>query len=139
MGMHPEQSWEDGGALRDPLPALGGGALTLGVQGHPMGTSPLGREQRGRQLRSRAAWQGAGEVVAEAEFVHPPPLQLQGLQSQLEFLEQSMVDKSLVSRQEAKIRELETRLEFERTQVKRLEVGAGLSLRSGWDRETTGP
>lgn len=33
-----------------------------------------------------------------------------------------MVDKSLVSRQEAKIRELETRLEFERTQVKRLEV-----------------
>ncbi|KAF1538837.1 Unconventional myosin-XVIIIa, partial [Eudyptula albosignata] len=46
---------------------------------------------------------------------------LQGLQSQLEFLEQSMVDKSLVSRQEAKIRELETRLEFERTQVKRLE------------------
>ncbi|NXH60724.1 MY18A protein, partial [Rhabdornis inornatus] len=46
---------------------------------------------------------------------------LQGLQSQMEFLEQSMVDKSLVSRQEAKIRELETRLEFERTQVKRLE------------------
>ncbi|NWZ13742.1 MY18A protein, partial [Agelaius phoeniceus] len=46
---------------------------------------------------------------------------LQGLQSQLEFLEQSMVDKLLVSRQEAKIRELETRLEFERTQVKRLE------------------
>ncbi|NXX84028.1 MY18A protein, partial [Urocolius indicus] len=46
---------------------------------------------------------------------------LQSLQSQLEFLEQSMVDKSLVSRQEAKIRELETRLEFERTQVKRLE------------------
>lgn len=35
-----------------------------------------------------------------------------------------MVEKSLVSRQEAKIRELETRLEFERTQVKRLEVGA---------------
>lgn len=46
---------------------------------------------------------------------------LQGLQSQLEFLEQSMVDKSLVSRQEAKIRELDTKLEFERTQVKRLE------------------
>nr|XP_023508907.1 unconventional myosin-XVIIIa isoform X6 [Equus caballus] len=46
---------------------------------------------------------------------------LQTLQSQVEFLEQSMVDKSLVSRQEAKIRELETRLEFERTQVKRLE------------------
>ncbi|XP_058853827.1 unconventional myosin-XVIIIa-like isoform X8 [Acipenser ruthenus] len=46
---------------------------------------------------------------------------LQSLQSQLEFVEQSMVDKSLVSRQEAKIRELETKLEFERTQVKRLE------------------
>lgn len=53
----------------------------------------------------------------------PPTPQLQTLQSQVEFLEQSMVDKSLVSRQEAKIRELETRLEFERTQVKRLEVG----------------
>lgn len=38
-----------------------------------------------------------------------------------------MVDKSLVSRQEAKIRELETRLEFERTQVKRLEVGTHVS------------
>ena len=50
-----------------------------------------------------------------------------------------MVDKSLVSRQEAKIRELETRLEFERTQVKRLEVGTGLSLRSSWDRAATGP
>ncbi|XP_012581687.1 PREDICTED: unconventional myosin-XVIIIa isoform X5 [Condylura cristata] len=49
---------------------------------------------------------------------------LQALQSQVEFLEQSMVDKSLVSRQEAKIRELETRLEFERTQVKRLESQA---------------
>ncbi|TEA28513.1 hypothetical protein DBR06_SOUSAS2010148, partial [Sousa chinensis] len=50
---------------------------------------------------------------------------LQALQSQVEFLEQSMVDRSLVSRQEAKIRELETRLEFERTQVKRLENLAG--------------
>lgn len=50
-----------------------------------------------------------------------------------------MVDKSLVSRQEAKIRELETRLEFERTQVKRLEVGAALSLCSGWDWDAMGP
>lgn len=33
-----------------------------------------------------------------------------------------MVEKSLVSRQEAKIRELETKLEYERTQIKRLEV-----------------
>lgn len=50
-----------------------------------------------------------------------------------------MVDKSLVSRQEAKIRELESRLEFERTQVKRLEVGTGQSLRSSWDRAAAGP
>ena len=49
---------------------------------------------------------------------------MQALQSQLEFQEQSMVEKSLVSRQEAKIRELETKLEFEKTQVKRLEVRA---------------
>ncbi|XP_047450750.1 unconventional myosin-XVIIIa isoform X9 [Mugil cephalus] len=46
---------------------------------------------------------------------------MQGLRSQLEFQEQSMVEKSLVSRHEAKIRELETKLEFEKTQVKRLE------------------
>ncbi|XP_062872708.1 unconventional myosin-XVIIIa isoform X2 [Trichomycterus rosablanca] len=43
------------------------------------------------------------------------------LQSQVEFLEQSTVEKSLVSRQEAKIREMESKLEFEKTQVKRLE------------------
>uniref|UniRef100_A0A671WX92 Myosin XVIIIA n=1 Tax=Sparus aurata TaxID=8175 RepID=A0A671WX92_SPAAU len=46
---------------------------------------------------------------------------MQSLQSQLDFQEQSMVEKSLVSRQEAKIRELESKLEFEKTQVKRLE------------------
>ncbi|XP_026047808.1 unconventional myosin-XVIIIa isoform X6 [Astatotilapia calliptera] len=46
---------------------------------------------------------------------------MQALQSQIEFQEQSMVEKSLVSRQEAKCRELETKLEFEKTQVKRLE------------------
>ncbi|XP_077402912.1 unconventional myosin-XVIIIa-like isoform X3 [Vanacampus margaritifer] len=50
---------------------------------------------------------------------------LHSLQSQLEFQEQSMVEKSLVSRQEAKIRELETKLEYERTQIKRLESLAG--------------
>lgn len=49
---------------------------------------------------------------------------MQALQSQMEFQEQSMVEKSLVSRQEAKCRELETKLEFEKTQVKRLEVRA---------------
>lgn len=36
-----------------------------------------------------------------------------------------MVEKSLVSRQEAKIRELDTKLEYERTQIKRLESLAG--------------
>ncbi|XP_014191052.1 unconventional myosin-XVIIIa isoform X7 [Haplochromis burtoni] len=46
---------------------------------------------------------------------------LHSLQNQLEFQEQSMVEKSLVSRQEAKIREIETKLEYEKTQVKRLE------------------
>uniref|UniRef100_A0A672YNX1 Myosin XVIIIAb n=1 Tax=Sphaeramia orbicularis TaxID=375764 RepID=A0A672YNX1_9TELE len=51
---------------------------------------------------------------------------IQALQSQLDFQEQSMVEKSLVGRQEAKIRELETKLEFEKTQVKRLEVSARL-------------
>lgn len=49
-------------------------------------------------------------------------LKLHLLQSQLEFQEQAMVEKSLVCRQEAKIRELETKLEYERTQIKRLEV-----------------
>uniref|UniRef100_A0A5F9D624 Unconventional myosin-XVIIIa n=1 Tax=Oryctolagus cuniculus TaxID=9986 RepID=A0A5F9D624_RABIT len=60
---------------------------------------------------------------------------LQALQSQVEFLEQSMVDKSLVSRQEAKIRELETRLEFERTQVKRLE-GLASRLKENMEKLT---
>uniref|UniRef100_A0A3Q2DY49 Myosin XVIIIA b n=1 Tax=Cyprinodon variegatus TaxID=28743 RepID=A0A3Q2DY49_CYPVA len=46
---------------------------------------------------------------------------MQVLQSQLEFQEQSTVEKSLANRQEAKIRELETKMEFEKTQVKRLE------------------
>lgn len=59
---------------------------------------------------------------------------MQALQSQLDFQEQSMVEKSLVSRQEAKIRELESKLEFEKTQVKRLEVRAKDRWRSagGW-------
>lgn len=60
--------------------------------------------------------------------------QMQSLQSQLDFQEQSMVEKSHVSRQEAKIRELESKLEFEKTQVKRLEVRAKDRWRSagGW-------
>lgn len=46
-----------------------------------------------------------------------------------------MVEKSLVSRQEAKSRELESRLEFEKTQVKRLEV----SVQHRWRSPNTGP
>lgn len=45
-----------------------------------------------------------------------------------------MVEKSLVSRQEAKIRELESKLEFEKTQVKRLEV----SVRHRWGHVAQG-
>uniref|UniRef100_A0A8C9WKU3 Myosin XVIIIAa n=1 Tax=Scleropages formosus TaxID=113540 RepID=A0A8C9WKU3_SCLFO len=58
---------------------------------------------------------------------------VQTLQSQLDFQEQCMVDKSLVSRQEAKIRELETKLEYERTQVKRLE-GLVARLKEGLEK-----
>nr|XP_057935142.1 unconventional myosin-XVIIIa isoform X11 [Doryrhamphus excisus] len=58
------------------------------------------------------------DALKEKVEVHE---KMQALQSQLDFQEQSMVEKSLVSRQEAKIRELETKLEFEKTQVKRLE------------------
>lgn len=89
---------------------------------------------------------GRGErpcpLPLQAQFFLPfVPLipQLQALQSQVEFLEQSMVDKSLVSRQEAKIRELETRLEFERTQVKRLEVGDHFSRSSRPQQGRTAP
>lgn len=41
-----------------------------------------------------------------------------------------MVDKSTVSRQEAKVRELDSKLEFEKTQVKRLEVSGHRRWRS---------
>ncbi|XP_063058950.1 unconventional myosin-XVIIIa-like [Engraulis encrasicolus] len=58
------------------------------------------------------------EVMKEKQEIQE---KVQSLQSQLEFQEQSMVEKSLVSRQEAKIRELDTKLEYERTQIKRLE------------------
>ncbi|XP_029704710.1 unconventional myosin-XVIIIa-like isoform X7 [Takifugu rubripes] len=58
------------------------------------------------------------EVAKEKQEIQE---KLHSLQSQLEFQEQSMVEKSLVCRQEAKIREVETKLEYERTQIKRLE------------------
>ncbi|XP_047247983.1 unconventional myosin-XVIIIa-like isoform X3 [Girardinichthys multiradiatus] len=58
------------------------------------------------------------EVLKDKQEVQE---KIQILQSQLEFQEQSMVEKSLANRQEAKIHELETKMEFEKTQVKRLE------------------
>lgn len=63
----------------------------------------------------------SGERLCVSEL-YVSLLQLHSLQTQLQFQEQSMVEKSLVCRQEAKIREVETKLEYERTQIKRLEV-----------------
>ncbi|XP_075189539.1 unconventional myosin-XVIIIa [Anomaloglossus baeobatrachus] len=80
--------------------------------------SRLQREKNDLQSRMEEDQEDMNELMKKNKAA---VAQLQGLQSQLEFLEQSMVDKSVVSRQEAKIRELETRLEFERTQVKRME------------------
>lgn len=71
--------------------------------------------EKQRWKRRRAAPQGT-------IFLCVSLLQLHSLQTQLQFQEQSMVEKSLVCRQEAKIREVETKLEYERTQIKRLEV-----------------
>ncbi|KAG9341378.1 hypothetical protein JZ751_019185 [Albula glossodonta] len=68
--------------------------------------------------KHKAAVSQLEEALKEKQEIQE---KLQSLQSQLDFQEQSMVEKSLVSRQEAKIRELDTKLEFERTQVKRLE------------------
>lgn len=66
-----------------------------------------------------------GELQTQMDEVLKEKQELQEkvhvLQSQLDFQEQSMVEKSIVSRQEAKIRDLEVRLGFEKTQVKRLE------------------
>lgn len=70
-------------------------------------------ERRGERL--------LGERLCVSEL-YVSLLQLHSLQTQLQFQEQSMVEKSLVCRQEAKIREVETKLEYERTQIKRLEV-----------------
>ncbi|KAG8455740.1 hypothetical protein GDO86_001797, partial [Hymenochirus boettgeri] len=47
---------------------------------------------------------------------------LQIAQSRIDFLEQSMVERSIVSRQEAVICDLESKLEFQRAQIKRFEV-----------------
>ncbi|CAL8320889.1 unnamed protein product [Lota lota] len=59
-----------------------------------------------------------GEALTEKQEVQE---KMQALQSQLESKEQSTVEKSQVGRQKAKVRELETKLKFEKAQVKRLE------------------
>ncbi|KAL8179978.1 UNVERIFIED_CONTAM: hypothetical protein K2H54_001934 [Gekko kuhli] len=47
---------------------------------------------------------------------------LQAAQAQLAYLEQSMVERSIVSRQEALICDLENKMEFQRVQIKRFEM-----------------
>ncbi|KAM3938083.1 unconventional myosin-XVIIIb [Leptodactylus fuscus] len=47
---------------------------------------------------------------------------LQAAQSRIEYLEQSMVERSIVSRQEAVICDMENKLEFQRAQIKRFEM-----------------
>ncbi|XP_075681988.1 unconventional myosin-XVIIIb [Rhinoderma darwinii] len=47
---------------------------------------------------------------------------LQAAQSRIDYLEQSMVERSIVSRQEAVICDMENKLEFQRAQIKRFEM-----------------
>ncbi|KAF0038169.1 hypothetical protein F2P81_008653 [Scophthalmus maximus] len=84
--------------------------------------SRLQREKNDLQSRMEEDQEDMNELMKKHKAA---VAQLHSLQSQLEFQEQSMVEKSLVSRQEAKIRELETKLEYERTQIKRLESLVG--------------
>lgn len=48
--------------------------------------------------------------------------QLQAAQLRIEYLEQSTVDRAIVSRQEAVICDLENKTEFQKVQIKRFEV-----------------
>ena len=52
----------------------------------------------------------------------PPLLQLQQNVARLQYLESSTVGRSIVSKQEARVCDLENKLEFQRGQVKRFEV-----------------
>lgn len=52
--------------------------------------------------------------------------QLQAAQMRVEYLEKSTVDRAIVSRQEAVICDLENRTEFQKVQIKRFEVLAGV-------------
>lgn len=49
-------------------------------------------------------------------------IQLQKSVSKVQFLESSTVGRSIVSKQEARVCDLENKLEFQRGQVKRFEV-----------------
>ena len=46
----------------------------------------------------------------------------------IEYLEQSTVDRAIVSRQEAVICDLENKTEFQKVQIKRFEVPVGVSM-----------
>lgn len=59
------------------------------------------------------AWSGANAT-------HPP--QLQAVQMKAAQLEQSPAERSIVSRQEARIRDLESQLDFQAVQMRRFEV-----------------
>lgn len=50
------------------------------------------------------------------------PKQLQVAQARTAYLEQAMVERSIVSRQEALICDLENKLQFQNVQIKRFEV-----------------
>lgn len=52
-------------------------------------------------------------------------MQLQQCVSRVQFLESSTVGRSIVSKQEARVCDLENKLEFQRGQVKRFEVRMG--------------
>lgn len=55
-------------------------------------------------------------------------IQLQQCVSRVQFLESSTVGRSIVSKQEARLCDLENKLEFQRGQVKRFEVRADNSF-----------
>ncbi|XP_054852145.1 unconventional myosin-XVIIIb isoform X2 [Eublepharis macularius] len=59
------------------------------------------------------------EVKTQKHSLHE---KLQAAQTRLAYLEQSMVERSIVSRQEAVICDLENKMEFQRVQIKRFEM-----------------
>lgn len=69
-------------------------------------------------------------------ILQPPAVQLQQCTSRLQFLESSTVGRSIVSKQEARVCDLENKLEFQKGQVKRFEVSSGnhrpTSLSTQW-------